>query len=253
MQFRTSVFPGLILPILITAACASTPSPPLPLPAEPLRHITLESKDPHPATVLSFSLEELMLLQRAIARADSVVSDSTYRRLLTQMGSSQDIKWERGHLRLVPVEGRHDPAEWFLARFLREGNFTLAEIHPVEPDSVHATVAWTSACAPSVCALETYLNPWVIRSWEGEGYPYGLTNTLIHERIHAFGLEHAHGQKRWPNACDFAYVAGDVAEVMLRSRAAGAAVPEDADEPLCPAVRRRLVTAGLIMPAGRSR
>jgi hypothetical protein len=71
-----------------------------------------------------------------------------------------------------------------------------------------------------------------------------IVNTLTHERVHSFGVEHGTDQSRAPNVCDSAYIWGDVAEALLRHREEGQ--PVRPREDLCPAVHQYLNAQGIV-------
>lgn len=83
-----------------------------------------------------------------------------------------------------------------------------------------------------------------VKQWAESGNGYSWANNLVHERVHAYGQVHV-GRYSEPNKCDLAYVAGNLAEAILRSTASGGPLP--ADSKLCPALTAELRAGRMMM------
>lgn len=193
-----------------------------------------------------FTPEQADLLRRAIATADSIVTDPVFRSVARGMEEWGSVDWRENRGKLLPEEAVPGRTQWLLARFGKEGNYRMEDVHPRRARGT-GTTAWTRACRPSspTCRLETDVNLNVVYVDSGRTI-YALANTLIHERVHSFGQVHGASQYRADNVCDVAYVLGDMAEALLRHRAERA--PIRPREDLCPALHERLEARGIVLP-----
>lgn len=87
--------------------------------------------------------------------------------------------------------------------------------------------------------------------------PVSIANTLVHERVHSLCYVHAQ-PTRDAAYCDPAYVVGDLAEVVLRARAAQArgilqSEPIYGASRICPSLCRALAVNGVPYPAAQCR
>lgn len=164
-------------------------------------------------------------LQQAAQLADQVLEDPGFRRVLLSFTAEDfDCKTcRRGTA--PPLEGAA-----ILAALSARGSFLNTPLIPRNPIfGGAAAFAVTTRCTD-----ETFLNVDRLKR-DAES----LANTLVHERMH--GLCYAHQtQLRDDSVCDPAYVLGDLAETVLRDRAARAG-----RQPLQPVAYARLVCARL--------
>ncbi|MFL5538207.1 MAG: hypothetical protein ACJ8J0_04410 [Longimicrobiaceae bacterium] len=232
---------------LVVQGCSTPPPPPPPPAPDAVTHLTLPLTEFLRRRRLTvFTQPQTRQIERALVTADSIVADTTFRRLLTELDADGKIDWRARQDTNLPDDAGRGRAAWFLARFATDGNFPVNRINARRTNS-DVTTAWTAPCVVDTrrCRLETDLNPYFLDQWVREGNPFALVNTLVHERVHAFGEVHGYGQTRPPNACDLAYVAGDLAMYLLKSRAAAAAV-DPGRETLCPELVTRLRMLGAL-------
>jgi hypothetical protein len=192
-----------------------------------------------------FTPSQRALLAEAIAQANRITSDTAFLTILREMEVSGEIEWGRKRRRLLPRAARRAPIAWLLNRFEAEGNYGSDDIG-VSEVSYPPTTAVTTACIPfsPSCALITEISPSYVTATTT--MKNALANTLVHERVHSFGQQHGWSQARGPNMCDAAYVVGDLAESLLRSRDEGTSiVPRQA---LCGKLHRRLVARRIVAP-----
>ena len=192
-----------------------------------------------------FTPAQQALLMDAIAWAEIVTADTSFRAIVREMEAAGEIAWGWKRRRLLPSGARQAPTAWLVDRFTTEGHYALEEIG-VSQASYPPTTAVTTACNPldPTCALETDISPRYVTSTAA--IPGALANTLVHERVHSFGQQHGWSQKRGPNKCDAAYVMGDLAESLLRHRTDGA--PIIPRETLCRSLQRRLTARRIVPP-----
>lgn len=195
-----------------------------------------------------FTAEQTALLRRALPAADSIVADPVFRAVARQMEEEEQIHWTEDKLELIPDGARSRPTAWLLARFEKEGGHRLEELSPERYGGTEIT-AVTRPCGPydPVCRPITRVNVEILRADSGvdpERTVHALANTLVHERVHAFGQKHGRSQARAPNRCDAAYVLGDIAETLLRHRAEGA--PVVPRQTLCLGLQHRLRARGVV-------
>lgn len=228
----------LLLPagLAFLAACASAPSPP----PDDVPHFTgADSAAAPPAH--AWTPEQAARVSRAIQRADSIVTDPVYVSILRDLEARRRISWPGRTRSLLPSTADARPTSWMLDRFAREGNYGMDDIGGRNfPDP--RTTASTAPCVPfqAGCKLETDLGITYVDSATVEE----IANTLIHERVHSFGQEHAWGQQRRFNLCDAPYVMGDLAEMLLLHRDTGQ--PVAPRQKLCRALHKRLRADGIV-------
>jgi hypothetical protein len=226
----------LLLAVLLLTGCASV------APIEETSHFTLaDSAVSSAAPADVFTPAQAARVSQAVQRTNVIVTDSTFVAVMRDLEANRRISWRGKSLELLPRDARALPASWLLARFAREGNYTMAQIGARNfPDPL--TTASTAPCDPAdtACALETDLGIQYVE----EATVDAIANTLVHERVHSFGQKHARGQSRKRNLCDASYIMGDLAEALLRYRDTGAAVTPRED--LCPALHDRLERDGIV-------
>lgn len=182
-------------------------------------------------------------IARAITLADAAIGDPLFAQVLVSMQTAGEIDWEN-RARKIPAEYRSDPTGWIVSRFAVEGNFNSdrVEIWRMKTWSGGTNTVTVGATYPCVtdspgCPLATATNVYFVDRWARIGDEYSFANNLVHERVHAFGQIHD-GQYSYPNRCDLAYVAGNLAEAVLRYRVTKTALPHD--DSLCEALVQRL-------------
>lgn len=238
------------LGVTLAAGCATapSPSPSPPVPADSAaRDLVLDRAEfLSERQTAEFTATQREQIRLALARADSAVSDPRFGDILEMMESARQISWSFGRGGLLPREASGNRTAWLVARFRKNGNFRADQLHARDLDEPNTvTTAWTSPCVDDTPDCPgSDLNPGFLDKWAREGDTFALTNTVVHERVHSFGQRHSWlSQTTGANKCDLAYVAGDLAEVLMRSRAAGGAIPDDTS--LCRALRRQLANRGL--------
>lgn len=189
----------------------------------------------------TFSDSQRQILTNAIQQADIIISDTLFQRVIQQLEQNHGVEWTSEKSRLLPPHIGMAFGSWMRGRFATEGNYSIDEVRA--RTRISRTTAWTTACKwdNDSCALRTTLNT---RFVTPERSIHAIMNTLIHERVHSFGMEHGKSQYRADNLCDEAYVYGDVAEALVRHRAEGAAVTPR--QRLCPAVQQHLIQMGVV-------
>jgi hypothetical protein len=173
------------------------------------------------------------VVDEAIRLQNEVLRDSRFTAILLDMQEQGAITWDEPLTPSAAIEAATESslAHWLAKRYAMDGGYTRQEVRLWRkwyPFS--STTAVTGQGAPT-----TRLNIWRL-----DRTAISVANTPVHERVHSFGQGHAHGQTKPPNQCDAAYVAGDLAQVLL---AKGEKAIVFAETPICPglcaAVRRR--------------
>lgn len=193
------------------------------------------------ARLAEFSDRQRAVLTTALQRADTIIADTTYTNVIGHLERSGIVEWTPRKSALLPQHIGMTYGSYMRGRFATEGNYQLSDIKARYKNS--KTTGWTTACPwdREDCRLETYLNT---KFMTPDRPMHAYVNTLIHERLHSFGMEHGDSQKRADNLCDAAYVYGDVAEALLRYRMGGTAIVPR--ERLCRGVHDYLVELGIV-------
>jgi hypothetical protein len=193
------------------------------------------------ARLTEFSDRQRAVLTTALQWADTMIADTTYTNVIGHLERSRIVEWTPIKYALLPPHIGMTYGSYMRGRFATEGNYQLTDIKARYKNS--KTTGWTTACRwdREDCRLETYLNT---KFMTPNRPMHAYVNTLIHERLHSFGMQHGDNQERAPNLCDAAYVYGDVAEALLRHRMSGTAIVPR--ERLCPGVHDYLVQLGIV-------
>lgn len=139
--------------------------------------------------------EQLALIPAALARADAVVRSTVFGEIFRALNPRATASG----CSPAPV----------LESFEKRGQFAKENISFYRPWWWPWSASWANTTA---CEEQTTLNR--RKHWRDA---IDMANTLVHERVHSFGYEHVDNDPCDDgDACDAAYVAGDLAEALLR-------------------------------------
>ena len=196
---------------------------------------------------VSFSETQRAQVEDARSLVSRVVEDPRFEAVLLDMGANDEIEWE-GRLASGLTERPADLTRWLVDRYKEAGAPQTENIRPYVPYRGLWPLSKTRAAAGygsdeiklNVVYLERPTSR-IVRD------PISIANTLVHESAHTFGQIHRGSQRADANACDAAYVAGALAEALLRSDAAGGAIMEkEISSPVCASLAARLQARGVL-------
>ncbi|HEY0038723.1 MAG TPA: hypothetical protein VGB66_18630 [Longimicrobium sp.] len=235
---------ALLFVVLATTSCATAMQGVRPGGAEDLP--LTEAEDRALGEARAWSTAELAILDSAIARAERIAADTAFLQIVRESAVANEIVWRKKNLTNLPDTVHRRATEWILQRFREAGHFRTTEIRAGEwefdPAKKKSTRAMTPACLRSrqpCTTFSTRFHPAIVRS----DALNALANTVIHERIHAFGQRHI-SQKRRRNRCEAPSVIGDVAESLLAWRDQGQ--PIEPRQTLCRTLAARLRARGIV-------
>lgn len=186
------------------------------------------------ATGCKFSAEQQGFVDRAVALQVPALGDPRFAQIMRELDAAGAVTWD-GRLSARALDGASrysSPLEWMLARYGQDGG--------LPPANIRAWRKWNPLSSTTASTDQTgviRLNLWNFNRSEA-----ALANTFVHEQNHRFGLIHPESQRRAPNHCDPGYLAGDLAEALVRSNAGGGNSPHG---PVCPALCAALSKRGL--------
>lgn len=194
----------------------------------------------------AWSEERAEVLDEAIARATQISADTAFLAIVRESASENEIVWTARNLSHLPDSAHANPTEWILSRFSQAGHFRVSEIG-VGNWTFSRTLRKTTRAKTVACPLRkqlcttfrTRFHPRIVRRKALNA----LANTVIHERIHAFGQVHV-SQKRSLNKCEAPSVMGDIAESLLEFREQNR--PIQPRQTLCPPLEKRLRARGIV-------
>jgi hypothetical protein len=250
MKIRSILLPVMSL-FALTSAAGRTHS------NDPHRVPAIHTTPPQLSENRSWSANAI--LQQAIDTATRIVVDTTFVAVLHEMEEAGEYSWRAGRvsdslLYRYPPDARAKPVSWLLARLVLYGQFDTARISlrttiEINGKPSPSTRAATYPCSYRQSACPATRGTTLRRDIVAESSLVPLTNTLLHERMHAFGHVHWKGN-RPTGLCEAPYVMGDLAELILFYRQDGRATrPRQTP---CPALQRRLRSRGItgLAPSG---
>ena len=196
---------------------------------------------------VTFSETQRAQIDDARSLMSRAVDDSRFEAVLLAMGANDEIEWE-GRLASGLAERPEDPTRWLVDRYESTDAPETENIRPYVPYLGFWPLSKTRAAAGygsdeiklNVVYLERPTSR-IVRD------PISIANTLVHESAHTFGQIHGDSQEAGVNACDAAYVAGALAEALLRSDAAGGAIMEnEISSPVCASLAAQLQARGVL-------
>lgn len=196
---------------------------------------------------VTFSETQRAQIDDARSLMSRAVDDPRFEAVLLAMGANGEIEWE-GRLASGLTERPDDPTRWLLDRYAEADAPETEDIRPYVPYLGFGALSSTKASAGygsrRIRLNVVYLERPTARIVRD---PISIANTLVHESAHTFGQTHGGSQRADVNACDAAYVAGALAEALLRSDAAGGAIGEDeVSSPVCTRLAARLRARGVL-------
>jgi hypothetical protein len=194
----------------------------------------------------AWSEERAAILDEAISRATQLTSDTVFLTIVRESASANEIVWTARNLSHLPDSAHASPTDWILSRFSQAGHFRVPEIR-VGDWTFSRTLRKTTRAKTVACPLRkqlcttfrTRFHPRIVSS----NALNSLANTVIHERIHAFGQVHV-SQKRSQNYCEAPSVIGDIGESLLEFREQNR--PIQPRQRLCPPLEARLRARGIV-------
>lgn len=193
-----------------------------------------------------WSAGQLAVLNAAIARATQIASDTAFLAIVRESAAANEIVWTPRNLSHLPDSVHDQATEWTLRRFAEAGHFRTSEIGvgdwTFDRRLKRTTRARTVACPlrKQVCtSFRTRFHPKIVDARAVNA----LANTVVHERIHAFGQVHVSQRRRF-NYCEAPSVIGDIGESLLAHRDRNA--PVRPRQKLCPPLEKRLRARGIV-------
>lgn len=198
---------------------------------------------------VAFTPAQRSQVSDALVLAQRATDHPAFGAVLLSMEESSQIDWSEGRREAAERAGQGGSTiAWLIGQYDRRGQFDMDSVHawvPKNPFLLGTTVAQVPTGSSSA-DLNVYLMDRTTRRSHRD--VIDIANTLLHERVHTFGLVHGRDQTRPTNRCDASYVAGDLAEALLRFEAAGSALPaSDLPTPVCEALLAQLRTRGMIL------
>lgn len=183
----------------------------------------------------SFGPHHEQSINPALESQALAISDPLFAEILMELDEAGAVVWtERlNAAALEEAQSFDSKMSWFLAKYSSEGGLDQTELRPWRK----WTPPWSATIAKFNRGL-VYLN---LNQFDAD--EFALANTFVHEKNHSFGLIHDRSQTRLSNYCDAGYLAGDLAEALLRSAANNTGSTRHV--PTCPALCDELEKRGL--------
>jgi hypothetical protein len=185
----------------------------------------------------SFQAQHENYIASAIELQSTALSDPLFAGILLELHEAGDVIWDERLTEEAKAEaGAFDnKIIWLLGKYESSGGLDRVNLKPwrkwIPPWS-----ATTAKFNPNNGIVSLNLNRF-------NKDQFALANTFIHEKNHSFGLIHDSTQSRIGNQCDAGYLAGDLAEAILRSSVGNTGTTPHA--PSCPALCGALEERGL--------
>ncbi|WP_156172162.1 hypothetical protein [Aurantiacibacter gangjinensis] len=180
----------------------------------------------------TFGERHQRFISPAMEMQADAISDPRFAEILTELDAEGSIVWENRLTDAADAEADLYSSRigWLLAKYDEAGGLPSSKLRAWRKWNPFSRT--TAAYNPS--NGEVSLNLWRFTADE-----FALLNTFVHEQNHSFGLIHDASQTRINNMCDAGYLAGDLAEAILRtsSSESGSSTPHT---PVCPALRAAL-------------
>ena len=170
------------------------------------------------------------VINDALRLQQNAISSPLYAEIFTELETTGAITWKTNTLVSNPLNNRQSYSsntEWLLANYNEKG---MAEANNLSFYKSFWRKSKTTAKVKT-CSSTVKIN---IRKINGSRDKFSWANTLLHERIHSFCLQHTGGQTRPANMCDMAYIVGDLAEAVLIAQTEGTATKSYPN--VCPAL-----------------
>jgi len=169
-----------------------------------------------------------------------VLGNPLFAKILRELEAEGHIDWQVGSTKSIQEDISVYPTkiDWLLEKYEQEGAYDGEAIlvkRLANPAYWMRTVALSAACGETITLAKSKLR---------RRDTLKVLNTLFHERVHAFCFVHPQDQTRTTNQCDPAYIAGDLAEILVSHHQGKK--ERWMDKPICPALLQKVKAYRLI-------
>ncbi len=148
-------------------------------------------------------------LDAAMEYQVEIANDDFFKDTLSYLNESDSIDWGDERVPLLNISHKQDDS---LMSYLLKGYGQGVSYLNIRYYS-HFKAFFSGNGGASPRGDYIFLNKRVLRKQYFD--KYRILNLLVHEAMHIVGLKHMVDQSRKINACDFAYVAGDLSEIIM--------------------------------------